>query len=123
MLRTVSIKLATTSEQASALCELQRLFNKVCNMVAVIAKDNRCWNHVDLHHLAYYQIRLAQDVGLGSQMVCNAIKAVCDAYKALKIKKTQSIPKITFMASASVHFDKRTYSLRGEAISLYTLSG
>ena len=126
MRRTVSIKLDTTSEQKIALVQLQEAFNKTSNIVATIARENRCWNRVALHHLSYHQIRHDQaneQVVLGSQMVCNAIRTVCDAYKVLKIKKTEAIPVITFKQRSSVHFDKRTYSLKDGAISLYTLSG
>ena len=53
-------------------------------------------------------------------MVCNAIRTVCDAYKVLKIKKTENVPQITFKQRSSVHFDKRTYSLKdGDSFSLY----
>jgi len=54
-------------------------------------------------------------------MCCNAIFSVCKAYKAQKelgrIRKDTSIPGTRF-DRASVHFDKRTYSLKGETVSL-----
>ena len=56
-------------------------------------------------------------------MVCNAIKTVCDAYKVLKIKKNEIVPIIRFRKKSSVHFDKRTYSLKDKSISLYSISG
>jgi len=126
MRRTVSIKLDTTAEQYAMLISLQKIFNQTCNIVASIAMENRCWNRVALHHLSYDQIRqnqINEHIVLGSQMVCNSIKTVCDAYKVLKIKATESVPTIVFKQRSSVHFDKRTYSLKGEKISLYTLSG
>ena len=126
MRRTISIKLDTTFAQHIKLQQLQKVFNQTCNMVASIAKENRCWNRIALHHLSYYKIRLDQAGDaqkLGSQMACNAIRTVCDAYKILRIKHTQQVPAITFKPRSSVHFDKRTYSLKNEAISLYTLEG
>lgn len=126
MRRTISIKLITAPEQSLKLHQLQQVFNKACNDVAAIAREHRCWNKVDLHHLAYYKIRLRQTDGateLGAQMVCNAIQAVCEAYKALKIKSTEEVPSITFRLNASIHVDKRTYTLKDAGISLYTLSG
>lgn len=119
--RTVSIKLNTTQEQRTILLQLQKAFNDACNQIVPIAAENRCWNRFALHHLVYYKIRHA--TGLGAQMVCNATRAVCDAIKVLKIKKDENIPLISFKPRASVHFDKRTYSLKDGAISLYTLSG
>lgn len=126
MLRTISIKLTTTNDQSEKLLQLQKTFNNACNSVATIAMQNRCWNRVDLHHLSYYAIRLGEtgnSLLLGSQMACNAIRTVCDAYKVLKISKTKLMPQITFRPTASVHFDKRTYSLKDKGLSLYTLSG
>lgn len=125
MLRTISIKLMTTIEQDAELKKLQKTFNSTCNSIASIAMKNRCWNRMALHHLSYYQIRPDKNepLVLGSQMVCNAIRAVCDSYKVLKIKKTESVPVIVFKQGSSVHFDRRTYSLKSSALSLYTLSG
>jgi IS605 OrfB family transposase len=126
MRRTISIKLHVVAEHHVALIALQETFNQTCNIVASIARDRRCWNRVALHHLAYYPVRLGitdNQAPLGSQMVCNAIRTVCDAYKVLKIKKGKDVPAITFKKRASVHFDKRTYSLKDKAVSLYTLSG
>jgi len=125
MLRTISIKLITTKEQREKLTQLQKTFNRACNLVSAIAQENRCWNRVDLHHLSYYKLRSSEvdeKKELGSQMVCNAIRAVCDAYKVLKINKTKQVPKINFRDNASVHFDKRTYTLKNDGVSLYTLS-
>ena len=121
MKRTVSIKLVPTPEQAQALSELQSELAKACNLIVPFARDNRCWNRVALHHLAYYPVREATN--LGSQMVCNAIKAVADAYKVLKLKKSDDIPAIRFRETGSVHFDAWTYRLKDDAVSLYTLRG
>lgn len=122
MKRTVSIKLLTSPEQAQALTELQTTFNAACNLVVPFAVSNRCWNRVALHHLAYYPVR--EQSALGSQMVCNAIAAVAEAYKALKLHKADEMPTITFDRDSSVHFDKRTYSLQSEnVLSLFTLTG
>ncbi|ABA58671.1 Transposase, IS605 OrfB [Nitrosococcus oceani ATCC 19707] len=121
MKRTVSIKLVPTPEQAQALLELQSELAKACNLIVPFARDNRCWNRVALHHLAYYPVREA--TRLGSQMVCNAVKAVADAYKVLKLGRHDEIPVIRFRETGSVHFDARTYRLKGDAVSLYTLTG
>lgn len=121
MQRTVSIKLDTTLQQSQDLIQLQKEFNRACNNIVPMAVENRCWNRVSLHHLSYYQIR--HTVNLGSQMVCNAIKTVCDAYKVLKVRKSEPVPTINFKPRSSVHFDKRTYTLKDNVVSLYTLSG
>jgi putative transposase len=71
--------------------------------------------------LSYSKMRAGSP--LGSQMVCNAIFAVCKAYKNRNIVKEETIPQIRFHKNGSVHFDKRTYSIKGDHISLYTLAG
>src|SRR5215208_3190697 len=120
MKRAVSIKLAPTPEQVEAFKRLQAEYAAACNKIVPFAREHRCWNAIKLHHYAYYEVRKATQ--LGSQMVCQAIKAVATAYKVLKPKKDEPVPEIVFDA-ASVHFDKRTYSIKGDTLSLYTLEG
>ncbi len=119
--RTVSIKLAPTPEQASALTELRAAFVDACNRISRVAAERKVWNRVALHHLVYYPVRA--DSPLGSQMVCNAVKAAADAYKVRKPNRKEDVTPSVFRPTASVHFDKRTYSFKGESLSLYTLSG
>lgn len=125
MKRTVSLKLLTTSEQSEALSTLADTFAKACNAIVPHSQENRCWNRVALHHLSYYAIRETFPA-LGSQMVCQAIHRVADAYKALKsnkkIEKDEPLQAITFK-STSVTFDKRTYSIKDNTLSLFTLTG
>lgn len=121
MKHTLFIKLAPTPEQAQSLSQLQIEFARACNQIVPFARDNRCWNRVALHHLAYYPVREATH--LGSQMVCNGIKAVADAYKVLKLGRQGEVPTIEFRQTGSVHFDARTYRLLEGAVSLYTLGG
>jgi IS605 OrfB family transposase len=124
MLRTASIRLEPSTEQASVLAALQAAYANACNLLVPVVQAHRVWNRVALHNLAYSLLR--QQTPLGSQMCCNAIFSVCKAYKALKrcgrITRDEPVPGIHFDC-ASVHFDKRTYSLKGEAVSLNTLSG
>ena len=124
MLRTASIRLNVDPEQAAALMALQSAYADACNRLVPTVVEHRCWNRVALHHLAY--ARLRKETPLGAQMVCNAIFSVCKAYKAQKklgrIRKDAPVPAVHFNR-ASVHFDKRTYSIHGERLSLYTLSG
>jgi putative transposase len=124
MLRTASIRLNVDPEQAAALMALQSAYADACNRLVPTVVEHRCWNRVALHHLAY--ARLRKETPLGAQMVCNAIFSVCKAYKAQKklgrIRKDAPVPAVHFNR-ASVHFDKRTYAIHGERLSLYTLSG
>ena len=121
MKRTISIRLETTSEQSEKLRALQYTFLSACNQLTVFVMENRCWNRVALHRLSYSKIRASSL--LGSQMVCNAIFAVCKAYKNRNIVKDEAMPQIRFHNNRSVHFDKRTYTIKGDCVSLYTLEG
>lgn len=126
MLRSISLKLTTPCEESSSLNELSLAFSKTCNDIVPFAMEHRCWNRVALHKLCYTKTR--EKGLLGSQMTCNAIFAVCKAYKAQyalkKINKKDPVPKICFRSNRSVHFDKRTYSFNKDGkLSLYTLSG
>ena len=122
MKRTIALKLNLSSEQSDALFETQKAFANACNQAIPFVVENRCWNRVALHHLCYYQIRESIP-SLGSQMVCNAFQKVCSSYKVLKIKKSQDLPTITFKDTGSVHYDKRTYSVKNNILSLYTTNG
>jgi hypothetical protein len=110
--------------QAEALAALSRLFAEACNAMVPFVQEHRCWNRVGLHHLAYYQSR-EMFPALGSQMVCQAIHRVADAYKALRtqegIPKDQPVPALTFTPT-SISFDHRTYSIQGEAYTSQTCS-
>lgn len=122
MKRTIALKLALSQEQSNSLLETQKSFANACNQIVPFAIENRCWNRVSLHHLCYYNIREATP-SLGSQMICNSFQKVCSSYKVLKIKKFQDVPTITFKDTSSVHYDKRTYSIKGNTLSLFTVNG
>ena len=123
--RTISLKLLATTEQSAALLALADTFASACNAIVPFAVEHRCWNRVALHHLAYYSVRELLPT-LGSQMVCQAVHRVADAYKTLKankgIPKDKPVPAIRFDAS-SISFDKRTYSIKGDTVSLFTIAG
>ena len=125
MKRTISVKLLHTAEQAQAFTDLAEAFSASCNEIVPYAQENRCFNQVVLHHLAYHSVRDSYP-RLGSQMTCNAIHKVASAYKTLQsnkgIKKGEPVPLIQF-GPKSVHFDKRTYSIKKNVLSLFTMTG
>jgi IS605 OrfB family transposase len=59
-------------------------------------------------------------------MACQAIHRVADAYKTLRanegIPKDRPVPALKF-GPASVSFDHRTYSIKRDAFTLFTLAG
>lgn len=121
MKRTIAIKAKTSSSDKKDLVELTAAYIEACNQISSHAYEDRCWNRVALHNKVYSNIRASSP--LGSQMVCNAIFSVCKAYKAKKATKKPLDRPMQFRKNGSVHFDKRTYTLKGDVISLYTLKG
>ncbi len=117
MKRTIAIKLKENGSEYQDFLELQKTFELACNRVAKIASQEGETNRIRLHHLSYYTLR-QEFPRLGAQMSCNAIAKTAQALKALKKPK-----EILFRKGVSVHFDKRTYSLKQEILSLFTLRG
>lgn len=117
MKRTICLKLTVPQNVLQAIFDLSNAFVQACNIIAEIAEQTKEKNRVALHHKCYYTVK-EQLPALGSQMICNAIAKVAFALKGLKKQR-----KILFKSRSSIHFDKRTYSLKGTILSLYTLQG
>jgi len=124
MMRTACIRLNVTPEQTARLSALRTAYADGCNRLVPLVQAARCWNRVALHQLGYRPLR--QQTSLGAQMACNAIFSVCKAYRAQRalgrIPQDTPVPPLSFDRT-SVHFDHRTYTLKGEAVSLNTLQG
>lgn len=114
------------------LRSLQNLFIQACIEVSSAATKSQTWNRVALHHLTYKILREKFPL-LGAQMACNAILTVskisreaCDC-KNSKLTDTTSeksrFQKVIFNEKMPVIFDKRTLSLKGSVLSLFTLEG
>ena len=119
---TISLNIVLTEPTMHSLERTQEFFANACNLIIPFAQENRCFNRVKLHHLSYYSIRKALP-DLGSQMVCNAIRKVCAAYKVLKVKKSQKVQTIAFRNNGSVHYCARTFSIKNSRLSLFTVDG
>ena len=48
--------LNTSPAQHAQLVKLQQSFAEVCNALAPLVQQTRCWNRVALHHMAYKQL-------------------------------------------------------------------
>ena len=126
------IPLKTEAAQALRLRALQRAFADVCNELAPIARETRCWNRVALHHMCYRSLR-DKFPQMGSQMVCNAIYSVSRTcrvvYQApgspfnLSRWGNRRLPLLQFAPSAPVFFDRHTLSLKAGHLSMFTLDG
>lgn len=129
---TLRIVLNTTPEQMAKLHALQAAFAEVCNALAPIVQQTRCWNRVTLHHLAYRALR-ERFPSIGSQMVCNAIYSVSRTCRIVlqhpdspwEISKLgeRPLPLLRFLANSPVYFDRHTLSLKDGRLSMYTLDG
>lgn len=128
----VRLFLNTTPQHAQRLVELQRAFAAVCNALAPLVQQTRCWNRVALHHMAYKQLR-QQFPSLGSQMVCNAIYSVSRTSRIV-YQHPQSpfnvarlgdrpLPRLQFLPQSPVYFDRHTLSIKDGQASMYTLDG
>lgn len=124
-----SVTLSVNELQRQRLLALQAEFCKACNFISPVASQNRCWNRVALHHLTYRSLR-EQFPDLGAQMACNAIYAVCRAYRMLyQISNAPwagqggVCPTIRFAESAPVYFDRHTLTVKPGQLSLFSMEG
>lgn len=128
----LQVTLTASPEQAQQLVALQAAFAQVCNALAPLVQQTRCWNRVTLHHLAYKSLR-EQFPNIGSQMVCNAIYSVSRMARNvfqhpaspfhLSRLQGKPLPSLRFADDCPVYFDRHTLSLKDGALSLYTLDG
>lgn len=126
------IPLNASEEQAARLRALQEAFAEVCNALAPVVQQTRCWNRVGLHHLTYRSLR-ERFPQLGSQMVCNAIYSVSRTCRLVlqhpnspfNVGKNPGapLPLLKFLPGAPVYFDRHTLSLKEGQLSMYTLDG
>lgn len=126
------IALNANPEQERRLAELQLAVSQVCNALVPVVRANHCWNRVALHHLAYHDLR-QKFPNIGSQMVCNAIYSVSRACRTILQSPNSpwliarggdaQLPLFQFLPTSPVFFDRHTLSVKGGAMSMYTLDG
>ncbi|WP_243455205.1 transposase [Meiothermus sp. CFH 77666] len=107
---TLRCTLKPTPEQAAALEATVRRFAEGCNHALRVAKEKGEFRKFGLQRLVYSDLRA---MGLSANLAIQAIFRVA--------KKRGSRAK--FYQPTSCAFDQRTLSLRGEAVSLTTVSG
>lgn len=126
------LRLDTSPDQKARLLALQAAFARLCNALAPVVRDTRCWNRVALHHMTYKGLR-ERFPEIGSQMVCNAIYSVCRAGRLvyqhpkspfnLARMGERALPLLRFADNCPVYFDRHTLSLKAGQLSMYTLDG
>ena len=132
MNKALHVNLELLPEQNRQLTALQAAVADVCNALAPIVQQSRCWNRVGLHHLAYRSMR-ERFPHVGSQMVCNAIYAVSRTCRLLfqnprspfnlLPNQDTSLPLLHFQPTSPVYFDRHTLSVKARQLSMYTLNG
>jgi hypothetical protein len=132
MNHSLRVTLKTTPEQTERLRALQVAFAEVCNAIAPVVQNTRCWNRVALHHLVYRNMR-ERFPTLGSQMICNAVYSVSRTARLVlqhpkspwnvNARPGAPLPLLRFSPSAPVYFDRHTLSLKGGVLSMFTLDG
>ena len=134
LVRTAVVRLKVSTEDSLKLHETQNLFGKACNvLVSILRKgdrNERLWQRFNLHRAGYASVRLAVPE-IGSQLVCNAVRAVSSAAKSwisnnpkFVTDKTMELPEFDF-SHPVVHLDKNTVSFSKDktVASIYTLRG
>lgn len=110
------VKLATSSEQHSALLKTMERFNEACNYISQLAFGNHTSSQVKLHHLAYRYLR--EHYGLSAQMAVRVVGKVVECYRRDKSRLHAFKPR-----SAMV-YDQRILSWKGlDKVSMLTLQG
>lgn len=74
-------------------------FADACNQILEVAKREKCWNTIKLHHLVYKPIREA--TGIKANHVCQAIRRVISNAKAVK--------QVHKFRPTSINLDARTF--------------
>ena len=74
-------------------------FADACNQILEVAKREKCWNTIKLHHLVYKPIR--ESTGIKANHVCQAIRRVIGNVKAVK--------QVHRFRPTSINLDARTF--------------
>lgn len=132
MKNSLCVALDASPEQAERLRALQISFAQVCNALAPLVQQERCWNRVTLHHLSYKSLR-EKFPAIGSQMICNAIYSVSRTSRMVfqnpaspfhhTKMEGKPLPLLRFSDNSPVYFDRHTLSLKAGVLSMYTLGG
>src|ERR1044072_8672898 len=116
----VQLRLTPTPAQAEALAAVL-LCNKAATVVSRLAWQHRVFAVVELHRLAYCEVR-GQVAGLGAQAAVRAIARVAGAYANRRASKKRAH---IFRPQGAVPYDARLMSFNRDArtVSLWTPTG
>ncbi|MEU7835738.1 transposase [Nonomuraea sp. NPDC049129] len=117
----VQLRLTPTPAQADALAAAVQVCNQAATLVSRLAWQHRTFAVVELHRLAYYEVR-GQVAGLGAQAAVRAIARVAGAYANRRASKKRAH---IFRPQGAVPYDARLMSFNRDArtVSLWTPTG
>ncbi|MFI7153091.1 RNA-guided endonuclease InsQ/TnpB family protein [Nonomuraea sp. NPDC050022] len=117
----VRLRLTPTPGQAEALAAAVLLCNQAATVVSRLAWQHRVFAVVELHRLAYYEVR-SQLAGLGAQAAVRAIARVAGAYANRRASKKHAH---IFRPHGAIPYDARLMSFNRDArtVSLWTPTG
>ncbi|MBT2231051.1 RNA-guided endonuclease TnpB family protein [Nonomuraea sp. NEAU-A123] len=117
----VQLRLTPTLAQAEALAAAVLLCNQAATVVSRLAWQHRTFAVVELHRLAYYEVR-GQVAGLGAQAAVRAIARVSGAYANRRATKKRAH---IFRPHGAIPYDARLMSWNRDArtVSLWTPTG
>ncbi|MFG1679822.1 hypothetical protein ACGFNP_06580 [Nonomuraea sp. NPDC049269] len=117
----VQLRLTPTPAQAEALAAAVLLCNQAATIVSRLAWQHRVFAVLELHRLAYYEVR-AQVAGLGAQAAVRAIARVAGVYANRRATKKRAH---IFRPHGAVPYDARLLSWNRDArtVSLWTPTG
>ncbi|MEV1241334.1 transposase [Nonomuraea sp. NPDC049750] len=117
----VQLRLTPTPAEADALAAAVLLCNQAATVVSRLAWQHRVFAVVELHRLAYYEVR-GQVAGLGAQAAVRAIARVAGAYANRRASKKRAH---IFRPHGAVPYDARLMSFNRDArtVSLWTPTG
>ncbi|MFG1956773.1 hypothetical protein [Nonomuraea sp. NPDC049028] len=117
----VQLRLTPAPAQAEALAAAVLLCNEAATVVSRLAWQHRVFTVLELHRLAYYEVR-GQVAGLGAQAAVRAIARVAGAYANRRASKKRAH---IFRPHGAVSYDARLMSFNRDArtVSLWTPSG
>ncbi len=112
----VNIKLQTLDGQHSALMDTMLRTNEACNFISRQAYQDKTFQQFALHKKTYFLARERYE--LGSQMTCQCIAKVADAYKLSRH------PVRKFKKAGAVSYHGRDVTLlKGDKVSIWTTKG
>jgi len=114
---TVTVKLKTSSDTASALVQTLRRCNAACDRISQVAFQSRIFRKYDLHGQVYHSMRAETELAAG-HVVC-AIAKVANAYKL----DTHTLRTFQPLGAIELNKDTITWKVEEQTVTLNSVEG